>query len=97
MHTHEAFSEGLDRAGETTIAFGKKVGVDASTISHLRSGRRKPSLRLAAAIELASRGWPGGAIPATSWWVGPGSVTRARALSARPRVAAMVGGARALR
>lgn len=42
-------------------------GCDASHLSHLKAGRKRPSLRLACTIEKATADWPEGPIRASEW------------------------------
>jgi DNA-binding transcriptional regulator YdaS (Cro superfamily) len=43
------------------------LGCDPSFISHVRSGRKKPSLEKAAALERATAKWKRGPIRAVDW------------------------------
>ena len=55
----------LDKWLEThgLLALALKLGVDKSYLSHLRSGRRRPSLETAGKIERATEG----AVPVAAW------------------------------
>lgn len=51
----------------TTVALGKLLGVDPSYVSHLRAGRRTPSLKVAVAIERLTATWEHGPIRPDEW------------------------------
>lgn len=51
----------------TATELAALLGVDRTYIAHLRAGRCRPSLEIAARIERASRGWQAGPIMAASW------------------------------
>lgn len=53
----------LDLANMTPAAFARKAGLTRSHLHDLMSGRRKPSLKVAAAIERETDGL----VPASSW------------------------------
>lgn len=55
--------EFMEAKGIPNTAMAAKLGVDESYISHLRSGRKTPSLRIASKIESATEG----EVRATSW------------------------------
>ncbi len=51
-----ALTEWLETCGLTQRAVGAKVGVDQSTIAQWKSGRARPELSGAVALEVASEG-----------------------------------------
>ncbi len=61
----QRFRTWTDALGVTVAA--SMLGVDAGYVSHLRAGRRTPSLVVAARIERATHGMKGGAITCASW------------------------------
>lgn len=57
------FAEFIKSSGERQTVWARRIGVSQSYLSSLISGRKEPSLRIAARIERLSNG----AVPAASW------------------------------
>lgn len=65
MRALALFIRWTDEVGAAKAA--EVLGCDRSFISHVRSGRKKPSLEKAAALERATKKWQGGPIRAVDW------------------------------
>lgn len=61
------FSAWLDISRRSRTSVGAELGVHPSFVFHLAAGRKRPGLKVAAAIERMTRGAPDGAINAEDW------------------------------
>jgi len=57
------FTQAITASGQTRKAIADQLGISASYLSLLESGKKRPSLDLAFRIERLT----GGAVPAASW------------------------------
>lgn len=58
-----ALASYLEAKGIKQVEFARKAGIQESMLSHYLRGERRPGLKTARNIEVAS----GGAVPANSW------------------------------
>jgi transcriptional regulator with XRE-family HTH domain len=67
----ERFDAWTRRSGLSTRAIGALIGCHSSYVTHIRKGRRRPSLEIAAAIARETRNLRGGPIRPEHWLAQP--------------------------